>query len=40
MQTHRIEVDIAAVMAGNAAELAAWEAHLEGRPMTWLELRP
>lgn len=32
-------VDIAAVLAGNAAELAAWEAYLSGHPMTWLEPR-
>jgi hypothetical protein len=30
----------AAILAGDAAERAAWEAFLCDRPMCWLEQRP
>jgi len=34
---HNHPIDIAAVLAGDAALVAACEAHLEGRAFTWLE---
>lgn len=33
-----MSLDVVACLAGDAADAAAWEAHLSDVPMTWLPL--